>query len=86
MNITNYLYSHPLVLLIVTLWILFWKGWALWTAAKNNKKVWFVVLLVVNTIGLLEIIYIFVVAKRKWSDLKRIVPTTDTPEKNNSEV
>lgn len=45
-------------------WSLFWKGWALWKAAKNDSKVWFVVLLLVNTLGILEILYIFVFGEK----------------------
>lgn len=41
------------------LWSLFWKAWALWTAARNKEKIWFIVLLLVNTAGILEIIYLF---------------------------
>jgi methionyl-tRNA synthetase len=44
-------------------WALVWKGWALWIAARRGKKAWYVVLLVVNTLGLLEIIYIFGISK-----------------------
>lgn len=40
-------------------WALFWKGWALWQAAKKEGRIWFVVLLVINTAGLLEIAYLF---------------------------
>lgn len=46
------------------IWGLFWKGWALWRAAKNDSKAWFVVLLIVNTLGILEILYIFVFGKK----------------------
>ena len=52
-----------IVLLII--WTLPWKGAALWKAAKNESKWWFVVLLIVNTLGILEILYIFVFSKRK---------------------
>ena len=38
---------------LLALWALPWKGWALWLA-----------LLVLNTLAILDIIYIFVVAKR----------------------
>jgi len=41
------------------LWSTFWKGWALWKAAGRQQLVWFILLLVVNTLGLLEIAYIF---------------------------
>jgi methionyl-tRNA synthetase len=44
-------------------WSLSWKGWALWIAAKLDQKVWFVVLLVVNTLGILDIFYIFYFSK-----------------------
>ena len=46
-------------------WNLFWKGWALWRASKNDSKAWFVVLLLVNTLGILDILYIFVFGKNK---------------------
>jgi len=52
------------IFIILIFWSLLWKGIALWKAAKNNSKLWFVVLLVVNTLGILEILYIFVFAKK----------------------
>ena len=53
------------VLLIpVALWSLFWMGWALWRAAKDDSKVWFIVLLLVHTMGILDIIYIFLISKK----------------------
>ncbi len=46
-------------------WTLVWKGWALWLAARRGETPWFIALLLINTVGLLEIFYIFVVAKQK---------------------
>jgi len=46
------------------LWSLVWKGWALWIAAKNNSKPWFIALLLINTVGILEILYIFVFGRK----------------------
>lgn len=51
-------------ILLLTLWVLPWKGVALWKAAKQGQKIWFVVLLVVNTLAILEILYIFVFSKK----------------------
>jgi len=51
-----------LVPLIV--WSLVWKGWALWKAAKNDSVPWFIALLVLNTAGILDILYIFVFSKK----------------------
>ncbi len=43
----------------ILVWSLFWKGWALWRAAQNKSVAWYIILLVLNTVGILEIIYIF---------------------------
>jgi predicted permease len=73
----------PLLLLVlVVLWTLFWKGYAVWTAVKNNQKGWFVAVLVFNTLGILEIIYLFCVAKKKWSDVKKVFLGIVMPKKN----
>lgn len=45
---------------IVLIWSLTWKGLALWKSARKNSPVWFIILLIVNTIGVLEILYIYV--------------------------
>jgi len=52
-------------LYLVLLWVLPWKGLALWKAAKNSHKKWFIVLLVVNTLALLEIVYIFYFSSKR---------------------
>jgi hypothetical protein len=56
--------STPLLLLILA-WTIPWKGVALWKAARNSDKWWFIALLILNTLAILEIIYIFIFAKRK---------------------
>ncbi len=53
----------PMIALIV-LWVLPWKGVALWKAARLSHKWWFIAFLVLNTIGILEIIYIFIIASK----------------------
>jgi len=50
---------------VLAIWVLIWKGIALWKAARNASKPWFVALLIVNTMGLLEIVYIFFFSKKK---------------------
>jgi hypothetical protein len=55
--------QHQGILIIISLWSLFWKGLALWRAGRNNQKYWFVALLVLNTIGILEMIYLFWLSK-----------------------
>jgi hypothetical protein len=57
--------SWLLPLLII--WTIPWKGVALWRSARNHQTAWFIVLLVVNTLAILEIIYIFAFSKKKDS-------------------
>lgn len=52
-------------LIAIMLWSLFWKGLALWHSSRRKEPIWFVVLLIVNTAGILEIVYLFVIAKLK---------------------
>lgn len=57
-------YTGWLLLLIpLMLWSMVWKGLALWRAARRGDTAWFVILLIFNTLGLLEIIYYFLIAK-----------------------
>jgi len=52
-----------LALIIMLIWSLIWKGLALWRAARRKESAWFVVLLIVNTVGILEIFYYFFITK-----------------------
>ena len=53
-----------IAILVAALWSIYWKGMALWHAARKGDTVWFVVLLVVNTVGILEILYLYVFSKK----------------------
>lgn len=69
-NVGGGLFSFESPLFIVlALWTLLWKGHALWHSAKRTEPVWFIILLIVNTMGILEIIYLFGVAKIQLKDL-----------------
>lgn len=56
--------KEVLVLLFISLIIL--KGVALWKAAQLSQGVWFAILLFANTMGILELIYIYGIT-RKYS-------------------
>ena len=58
----------PIIILFIV-WSLFWKSLALWHSAQRGSYKWFIVLLLVNTLGILEIIYLFGFAKLKFSEL-----------------
>ncbi|PIR44025.1 hypothetical protein COV23_02005 [Candidatus Wolfebacteria bacterium CG10_big_fil_rev_8_21_14_0_10_31_9] len=59
-----YIAIFAVLFAVLMVWSIIWKGLALWKAAKNGSIKWFIVLLVVNTMGILEILYIYVFSKR----------------------
>lgn len=58
-QLLDQLASYPAVAILFLVWMILWKGLGLWKAARNKHLTWFVIILVVNTVGLLEIAYIF---------------------------
>ena len=52
------------LILVVALWDLIWKGIALWKCGRNNQIVWFVFVLILNTVGILPIIYLLFFQKK----------------------
>lgn len=64
MNNINYWLSQPQFYFPFLIWSLVWKGLALWKSAGKKQLVWFIILLIINTSGLLEILYIFFL--NKW--------------------
>jgi hypothetical protein len=68
MNLLSNLGQNQIWLFFVLyLWSLLWKGLALWKAAKLGQRNWFVGILILNTAGILEIVYLFVFAKKKMT-------------------
>jgi hypothetical protein len=61
----QFLMDNLWLVIIIGLWVLPWKGVALWRSAQRKNKWWFIALLIMNTLGLLEILYIFVFSKNK---------------------
>ncbi len=60
----QFLKQNLWILSLIVLWVIPWKAWALWKSARLGDKWWFIVLLVVNTLAILEILYIFIFSKR----------------------
>lgn len=67
-NVMGYSSVPPNVLstiMVMAIWSLIWKGIALWKAARNGSKPWYIALLIINTVGILEIVYIFFFSKKE---------------------
>lgn len=52
---------------LAVVWTLIWKGLALWKSARLGHKWWFIALMIINTLGILEILYIYVFSKKMRS-------------------
>lgn len=59
------------------------KGYALWHAAKRNEPWWFAVLLIVNTMGILELIYLYFVAGLWHNKTEKTLTTNSNPPTPN---
>lgn len=64
MNNIGAFLSRPNLYVPFLIWSIFWKGLALWKSAGKKQLLWFLLLLTVNTVGILEIGYIFYL--NKW--------------------
>jgi hypothetical protein len=56
-------------LILLVVWSAFWKGLALWHSARRGQPWWFVIFVFVNTLGILELIYLFGIAKLHANEL-----------------
>ena len=58
----EYLQSHPTliaILGILAVWELIWKGLGLWKSARNKDMIWFLAILIINSAGIIPLIYLF---------------------------
>ena len=65
-NIMRTITSTEIILLaVLAVWELAWKGFALWRAGQRKDKELFIVLLVLNTAGIFPIVYLYLTRKQK---------------------
>jgi hypothetical protein len=49
-----------ILLIILAVWSITWKIFGLWHSARDGKKWWLVAFFFLNTLGILEILYLYV--------------------------
>ncbi len=85
-QIMQILLTNKLLMLILIAWILTLKGIALWMSAKRDQKYWFLAILVLNTLGALEIFYILWTRyKENKAEIKQIENEESSSEKQQDE-
>lgn len=75
----QYFIHNQWIFYLLMLWVMPWKGVALWKASRNSHKIWFIALFLLNTLAILEIIYIFFFSKKKEKDVSE---KSVSPESN----
>ncbi|MBS3159766.1 hypothetical protein J4436_03180 [Candidatus Woesearchaeota archaeon] len=61
------------LLAIAGIWSLIWSGIAMWKTARNNQLYWFIAILIINTLGILAIIYLLFFQKKPRMESKTTV-------------
>lgn len=64
---------------VLVVWSLGWKAVSLWHAARDGSKPWYAALLLVNSAGILDAIYLFRLSS--WGRARRSGDVDLTPEK-----
>lgn len=64
MDTKTFLATFVPALAVLAIWDIAWKGVALWKAAHNRDKTWFVILLIINSVGVLPILYIYLFGRQ----------------------
>lgn len=49
----------------LVIWEMIWKGLGLWRAGRRNQPAWFFLIFILNTAGILPIVYLFVTREKK---------------------
>ncbi len=65
MEATEFFDQYAWLVGIAVVWELIWKGMALWRAARSNEINWYIALLLINSAGLLPILYLRFFSKSK---------------------
>ena len=79
-NFNAFINQNPTIFILLTIWTLVWKGLALWKSSQKRQQVWFVVLLVLNTLGVLEILYYFFFSNMKKKEKEVSVSEDKSPK------
>ncbi len=59
-----YMPAFIAALSIIAIWDLVWKGIAMWKCGRKNQLAWFIVILILNTAGILPIVYLLFFQKK----------------------
>ncbi|MFH1188659.1 MAG: DUF5652 family protein [bacterium] len=59
--------------LLVAIWEMIWKGFALWKASQRSEKGWFIAILCINSAGIFSILYLLFFSERTKKQSKEVI-------------
>lgn len=88
MGFEDFFMGNSWILSLIMLLIIPIKGYALWISARKGQKWWFIALLVVNSLAILELVYLFAIAKihEQWREKssKRKAALPEAPKSSDA--
>jgi len=48
-----------IIIILLLIWEVYWKAHALWIAARKSDKNFFIAILIINSLGILPIYYLY---------------------------
>ena len=67
-NLTTTIQSLLPLIIILGIWEGIWKLIAMWKAGRNNHLAWFICIALINTVGILPIVYILMHRKKPMEE------------------
>lgn len=65
MNTENVSTVWATIIAIAAIWDLVWKALGMWRSARNNQPAWFIVILIINSLGIIPIYYLLTHKEKK---------------------
>ncbi len=75
-----------MLLITILLWSMVWKLSGMWKSARKGSLIWFIVLALTNTVGILPILYIYVFSKIDWNKFVKVEVKKSKPKRKKVKV
>ena len=85
-NMSSELGINVWLLSIILIWSFLWKLAAMWKSARRGSWIWFIILALVNTVGILDILYIFVFSELRMRSKDKKKSKKKKKKKSRSQI
>lgn len=74
------------LIVLLTIWDLFWRGRGMWISAQKKQPIWFVAILLLNTVGIVPLVYIYGFSKRHKDESESVESVELVSDTEDSDV